>query len=91
MPVQGSHIVHRPRHRTGPQCRRNRPGLGIEQVSEAVSQMDIVTQQNAALVEESAAAAKSIGHQAGQLLETVSTFKLEAGHRLNYHSALAGA
>ena len=66
-------------------------GLGIEQVSEAVSQMDIVTQQNAALVEESAAAAKSIEHQAGQLLETVSTFKLEAGHRLNYHSALAGA
>ena len=66
-------------------------GLGIEQVNEAVSQMDIVTQQNAALVEESAAAAKSIEHQAGQLLETVSTFKLEAGHRLNYHSALAGA
>jgi methyl-accepting chemotaxis protein len=66
-------------------------GLGIEQVNEAVSQMDIVTQQNAALVEESAAAAKSIEHQAGQLLETVSTFKLEAGHRLSYHSALAGA
>lgn len=52
-------------------------GLGIEQVNEAVSQMDIVTQQNAALVEESAAAAKSIEHQAGQLLETVSAFKLE--------------
>ncbi|MEN9452470.1 MAG: methyl-accepting chemotaxis protein [Pseudomonadota bacterium] len=63
--------------------------LGIEQVNEAVSQMDMVTQQNAALVEESAAAAKSIEHQADQLLQTVSTFKLEAANRLSYHAPLA--
>ena len=63
--------------------------LGIEQVNEAVSQMDMVTQQNAALVEESAAAAKSIEHQADQLLQTVSTFKLEAANRLHYNAPLA--
>ena len=63
--------------------------LGIEQVNEAVSQMDMVTQQNAALVEESAAAAKSIEHQADQLLQTVSTFKLEAANRLSYNAPLA--
>ena len=66
-------------------------GLGIEQVGEAVSQMDIVTQQNAALVEESAAAAKSIEQQAAQLLETVSAFKLNTGHHLTYRSAPAHA
>ncbi|WP_082580001.1 methyl-accepting chemotaxis protein [Pelomonas sp. Root1444] len=50
---------------------------GIAQVGEAVNQLDQVTQQNAALVEESAAAAESLRVQAGQLAETVSTFKLD--------------
>jgi methyl-accepting chemotaxis protein len=51
---------------------------GIAQIGEAVNQLDQVTQQNAALVEESAAAAESLRVQAGQLAETVSTFKLDA-------------
>ena len=49
---------------------------GIQQVGNAVGQMDQVTQQNAALVEESAAAAESLKGQAQQLVQTVSTFKL---------------
>ncbi|MBB3192853.1 methyl-accepting chemotaxis protein [Roseateles terrae] len=49
---------------------------GIHQVGEAVGQMDMVTQQNAALVEESAAAAESLKTQAQQLLEAVDFFKL---------------
>lgn len=51
--------------------------LGIEQVTQAVGQMDTVTQQNAALVEEAAAAAQSLEHQAKTLLRSVSVFKLE--------------
>jgi methyl-accepting chemotaxis protein len=49
---------------------------GIAQVVEAVSQMDQTTQQNAALVEQSAAAADSLRGQAEQLVQTVSVFKL---------------
>jgi methyl-accepting chemotaxis protein len=49
---------------------------GIGQVSEAVTQLDQVTQQNAALVEESAAAAESLKHQAHKLAEVVGYFKL---------------
>lgn len=51
---------------------------GVEQVSDAVTQMDQVTQQNAALVEESAAAAESLMQQAGRLLSEISFFKLSA-------------
>ncbi|MBY0365415.1 methyl-accepting chemotaxis protein [Roseateles aquatilis] len=50
---------------------------GIAQVGQAVNQMDQVTQQNAALVEESAAAAESLKVQAGQLVEAVAVFKLD--------------
>lgn len=49
---------------------------GIEQVSTAINQMDEVTQQNAALVEEAAAAAESMSDQAATLLEIVKRFKL---------------
>jgi methyl-accepting chemotaxis protein len=49
---------------------------GIAQVNEAIVQMDQVTQQNAALVEESAAAAESMEEQARQLAQAVSVFKL---------------
>jgi len=48
---------------------------GVSQVGEAVAQMDQATQQNAALVEESAAAAQSLKEQAAQLLLAVSVFK----------------
>ena len=51
---------------------------GVAQVGEAITQMDQVTQQNAALVEESAAAANSLQTQAQQLLQSVAVFKLEA-------------
>ncbi len=53
---------------------------GIGQVGQAVAQLDEVTQQNAALVEESAAAADSLKRQAFVLAELVSTFTL-AGER----------
>ncbi|MFG6468036.1 methyl-accepting chemotaxis protein [Roseateles sp. BYS87W] len=48
---------------------------GISQVGDAVGQMDRVTQQNAALVEESAAAAESLKGQVQQLVEAVAVFK----------------
>lgn len=49
---------------------------GIAQVNQAIAQMDQVTQQNAALVEEAAAAADSMQEQAKQLSSVVGTFKL---------------
>ena len=52
---------------------------GVAQVGEAVSQMDQTTQQNAALVEEMAAAATSLSMQAQQLVQAVSVFKLDSG------------
>ena len=56
---------------------------GIEEVSKAVVQMDEMTQQNAALVEEAAAAAESLQQQAGNLSERVSTFNI--GDRADSH------
>ena len=50
---------------------------GIAQVGEAVTQLDKTTQQNAALVEESAAASESLKHQAGRLLASVASFRLD--------------
>ena len=52
---------------------------GIEQVSLAVSQMDSVTQQNASLVQESAAAAVALEEQASQLRQAVAVFRLKGG------------
>jgi methyl-accepting chemotaxis protein len=49
---------------------------GIEQVNRAIIEMDNVTQQNAALVEEAAAAAGSLQDQAAKLSQVVSVFKL---------------
>ncbi|HEX5338891.1 MAG TPA: methyl-accepting chemotaxis protein, partial [Gallionella sp.] len=50
---------------------------GIEQVNTAITQMDEVTQQNAALVEEAAAAAESLEEQAQNLSVSVGTFKVD--------------
>lgn len=50
---------------------------GIEQVNQAVSHLDNATQQNAALVEQSAAAATLLREQAARLAQTVGEFKLE--------------
>ncbi len=52
---------------------------GIGQVNDAITQMDQVTQQNAALVEESAAAAASLKAQAHHLAQAVAVFKLSQG------------
>ncbi len=49
---------------------------GIEQVNKAITQIDEVTQHNAALVEEAAASAKSLEEQAVILLEAVSVFRI---------------
>ncbi len=51
---------------------------GIDQIGQAVSEMDRVTQQNAALVEESAAAAASLEEQAGFLQQAVAVFQIES-------------
>jgi hypothetical protein len=53
---------------------------GIEEVNRAITQMDEVTQQNAALVEEAAAAAQSLQDQAQALAGVVSVFKLNDAH-----------
>jgi methyl-accepting chemotaxis protein len=51
---------------------------GIEQVNQAIAQMDQVTQQNASLVEEAAAAAEAMQDQARQLAQAVGAFRLDA-------------
>ena len=52
---------------------------GIEEINRAITQMDEVTQQNAALVEEAAAASQSLQEQAANLAGVVGTFKLAHG------------
>ena len=64
----------------------NEQALGVAQVGEAVTQMDQATQQNAALVEEMAAAASSLKSQAHDLVEVVAAFKLAEGS----HSSAPG-
>jgi methyl-accepting chemotaxis protein len=63
---------------------------GIDQVNAAVSQMDEMTQQNAALVEESAAAAQSLEQASGGLEQQMAFFLLDAADTssLSYHSTL---
>ncbi|HIE0127653.1 TPA: methyl-accepting chemotaxis protein [Stenotrophomonas maltophilia] len=55
---------------------------GIEQVNQVVVQMDQVTQQNAALVEEATAASRALEEQAHALTTSVSVFKVEQGVRM---------
>ena len=56
---------------------------GIDQVNKAVVNMDEATQQNAALVEQSAAAADSLKQQAHILLEGISAFDISRAGNLN--------
>ena len=51
---------------------------GVAQVGQAVTQMDRATQQNAALVEQSAAAAGTLKSQAEQLVDAVARFRIAA-------------
>ncbi|MFP1863472.1 methyl-accepting chemotaxis protein [Lonsdalea quercina] len=55
---------------------------GITQINDAVNQLDQVTQQNAALVEESASAADSLSSQASNLVELMKVFKVEGANSL---------
>jgi methyl-accepting chemotaxis protein len=51
---------------------------GIDQINQAITQMDQVTQQNAALVEEASAASEAMQEQADKLAQVVSVFKLDS-------------
>jgi methyl-accepting chemotaxis protein len=64
---------------------------GISQVGRAVTQMDEVTQQNAALVEQAAAAAASLQDQAGRLRDTVSAFRVNVAESGAPGSAVVAA
>ena len=57
---------------------------GIAQVNTSIIEMDSMTQQNAALVEEAAAAAQSLQDQAAELARVVSIFKLEEGEQFQF-------
>jgi methyl-accepting chemotaxis protein len=61
---------------------------GIGQVQVAISQMDQTTQQNAALVEEAAAASESLREQAAKLSQTVAVFRLDAAQGRTAPAAL---
>ncbi len=62
---------------------------GVSQVGEAVTHMDQATQQNAALVEEMAAAASSLNQQAQELVNAVAVFTLGHGHASGMVSSAA--
>jgi len=64
---------------------------GIEQVNQAITEMDDVTQQNAALVEQAAAAAESLEEQAQNLVVAVSSFKVDDSARFIPHLTLPAA
>ncbi|WGI25030.1 methyl-accepting chemotaxis protein [Halomonas alkaliantarctica] len=61
---------------------------GIEQVNQAITQMDEVTQQNAALVQEASSAASSLEEQAAKLESVVSTFRLAEGETRTQYAPL---
>jgi methyl-accepting chemotaxis protein len=68
---------------------------GISQIDRSVSEMDQATQQNAALVEESAAASAMLSEQARMLAETVARFRLReeprAAHQVPTFAPVAAA
>jgi methyl-accepting chemotaxis protein len=59
---------------------------GIEQVGTAIGQMDETTQQNAALVEQAAAAAETLQEQADALSQAVAVFRMAGGHGALVHA-----
>jgi methyl-accepting chemotaxis protein len=62
---------------------------GIEQINRAITEMDTVTQQNAALVEEATAAAGSLQEQTVNLTQVVSVFRIDAAHVVKASPRLA--
>jgi methyl-accepting chemotaxis protein len=61
---------------------------GIEEVNQAITQMDDVTQQNAALVEQAAAAAEAMQGQSEALMQAVDVFKLRTGGSMQIVNAV---
>ena len=59
---------------------------GIEQVNQAITEMDSITQQNSAVVEQAAAAAENMQQQAIKLAQLVDTFKLVTGGKTILHT-----
>ena len=66
------------------------PGAGIDQVSNAITNMDEMTQQNAALVEETTAALTSAQAQVEDLRQAVGFFKTAQGQRAEPREVDAG-
>ncbi|WP_370633661.1 methyl-accepting chemotaxis protein [Acidovorax sp. sic0104] len=64
---------------------------GVSQVNQSIGNLDQMTQQNAALVEESAAAAQSLREQADQLAQVVSRFKVNAASYVPAQAAIGAA
>jgi len=62
---------------------------GIEQINRSIGDMDQVTQQNAALVEEASAAAQAMQEQADQLARAVRLFKLDQQEAAAARAAIA--
>ena len=65
--------------------------VGLAEVNTAVNQMDQVTQQNAAMVEESNAASATLAEEAGRLNQLISQFQLDSPQRSNSSVKSAGA
>ncbi|GAA4001898.1 methyl-accepting chemotaxis protein [Comamonas faecalis] len=63
--------------------------MGLSQINQAVSHLDGVTQQNAALVEQTSAASSALQEQARQLAELAASFRLEQGAAVNRRSSAA--
>ncbi|VXC08719.1 methyl-accepting chemotaxis protein [Brevundimonas sp. G8] len=62
--------------------------VGLAEVNVAVNQMDQTTQQNAAMVEQTTAANQALSHEAEQLAELMSRFRIETGRQTNGSGAL---
>ncbi len=60
---------------------------GLEQIHHAISEMDTITQQNVALVEEAASASGALQDQASSLSRVVSVFQVDAGHHREHPAA----
>ena len=75
-----ANVGDRQNHGASPSAASTEQSQGIAQVGDAVAQLDQVTQQNAALVEESAAAAESLKQQAARMTQVMATFKLSPTH-----------
>jgi aerotaxis receptor len=77
-----SMVLHEISHSAGEQQ------SGISQINDAVAQMDSITQQNAALVEQLAAAAKALHLEVDEVSHSMRLFRFEPGRRLRWASSM---